>query len=86
LAEGEFLSEVMKRKSRLDAEGQTLWVVSAEDLVLFKVLAGRPRDLGDIADVLFIQGSLDETYMRRWAHELGISNQLEKALAEKIDD
>jgi hypothetical protein len=85
LVESEFLAEVMKRKFRLDAEGRMLWVVSPEDLVLFKVLAGRPRDLGDLADVLFIQGSLDETYMRRWARELGISEQLEQALAEQID-
>jgi hypothetical protein len=86
LVESNFLAEVMQRRSRLDAEGQMLWVVSPEDLVLFKLLAGRPRDWGDVADVLFIQGSLDELYMRRWARELGISEQLEKALAEQIDD
>jgi hypothetical protein len=85
LVESVFLVEVMQRRSRVDAEGQMLWVVSPEDLVLFKLLAGRPRDLGDVTDVLFIQGSLDETYLRRWARELRISDQLEKALAEQID-
>jgi hypothetical protein len=29
---------------------------------------------------------LDETYMRRWARELGVSDRLEKALAEQLDD
>jgi hypothetical protein len=86
LVESEFLTEVMKRRARLDADGRVLWVVSPEDLVLFKLLAGRARDLGDIADVLFIQGSLDEAYMRGWARELGIGEQLQKALAEQIDD
>jgi hypothetical protein len=86
LVETEFLSEVMQRKFRLDADGQMLWVVSPEDLILFKVLAGRPRDLGDVADVLFIQGSLDEAYMRRWARELGIERALERALTNQIEE
>jgi hypothetical protein len=76
----------MKRRLHLEADGHTLSVVSPEDLVLFKLLAARPRDLGDVADVLFIQGQLDETYMRRWARELGVSDRLEKALAEQLDD
>jgi hypothetical protein len=63
-----------------------MWVVSPEDLILLKLLAGRPRDLGDVADVLFMQCKLDETYMRRWARELSIGAQLEKALSEQIDD
>jgi predicted nucleotidyltransferase len=86
LVESEFLAEVMKRRSRQDAEGQLLWVVRPEDLVLFKLLAGRPRDLGDVSDILFIQGPLDEAYVRRWAPELGIGQSLERALAEQIDD
>lgn len=86
LVECDFLSEVMKRRSRLDADGKVLWVVSPEDLVLFKLLAGRARDWGDIADVLFIQGSLDEAYLRRWAREMGISEKLDKALAEQIEN
>jgi hypothetical protein len=86
LVESEFLAEVMKRRSRLDADGRVMWVVSPEDLVLFKLLAGRARDWGDVADVLFIQGSLDEAYMRRWARKLGISEQLEKTLADQIGD
>ncbi|MEX2091852.1 MAG: nucleotidyltransferase [Pirellulales bacterium] len=86
IAESEFQAEVIKRRSRVDADGRILWVVSPEDLVLLKLLAGRPRDLGDVADVLFMQGKLDDVYMRRWARELGIGEQLKTALAELIDD
>jgi hypothetical protein len=86
LVECDFLAGVMQRRSQLDAEGKLLWVVSPEDLVLFKLLANRPRDWGDVSDVLFIQGPLDDKYLRRWASELGISERLEKALAERIDD
>jgi hypothetical protein len=52
-------------------------------LILFKLLAGRPRDLLDIKDILFMQGQLDEAYMRRWAMPLGVAGQLELALAER---
>jgi hypothetical protein len=58
-------------------------LVTAEDLILFKLLAGRPRDLLDIKDILFMQGQLDEAYMRRWAMPLGVAGQLELALAER---
>ena len=82
LVEGDFLIEVMNRRSKLDAEGKVLWVVSPEDLILFKLMAGRPRDWGDIADVFFIQSSLDTQYMRQWATKLGVGQQLEKAILE----
>jgi hypothetical protein len=47
-----------------------------------KLLARRPRDLGDIADILFTQGQLDEIHLRHWANELGILPDLERVLAE----
>jgi len=42
-----------------------------------------PRDLLDIKDILFVQGQLDEAYMRRWAGPLGMAQQLEQAVAER---
>jgi predicted nucleotidyltransferase len=83
LAESEFQKEVMKRRFEVDAQGLRIWAVSPEDLILFKLVAGRPRDLVDVADVLFMQGTLDEAYMRRWAIVLGIQPQLEEALNDK---
>jgi len=82
LAEEDFLKQVMERRSKAEAEGRMIWLVSPEDLVLLKLLAGRPRDLGDISDVLFMQGRLDLRYMRRWANELGVAAELERRLAE----
>jgi predicted nucleotidyltransferase len=86
LAESDFQSEMMRRRSKLDADGRQTWIVSPEDLVLLKVLAGRPRDLGDVADILFIQSQLDIQYMRHWAAALGISEALENALADRATD
>jgi hypothetical protein len=49
-------------------------------LVLLKLIANRPRDHGDVADILFTQGELDRTYLRHWATELGVLDKLEVAM------
>jgi hypothetical protein len=64
-------------------EGRSVKLVSAEDLILFKLIASRPRDLIDIQDVLFTQGELDEPYLRRWAGPLGVEKQLDEVLAAR---
>jgi hypothetical protein len=58
-------------------------LVSAEDLILFKLVAARPRDLLDVQDVLFTQGELDEPYLRRWAGPLGVEAKLDEVLANR---
>ncbi len=82
LAESEFQSSILRRKIQVDVEGRLIWLVAAEDLILLKLIASRPRDLIDISDILFIQGELDQGYMRKWSRSLGIERQLEKVLEE----
>lgn len=72
----------MERRGRWELHGRSVWIISAEDLVLLKLVAGRPRDMGDIEDVRFIQGDMDEAYMRYWAERLGVSSELEDVLAK----
>lgn len=80
LNETDFQRSVMSRRVAVEFEGRSLWFVTPEDLLLFKLIANRPRDLGDVEDVLFVQGQLDEAYMHHWAAILGISERLSKAL------
>ena len=82
LARSDFQKEVLKRRQVERVNGITLWMVSAEDLILLKLLASRPRDLADVADVLFTQDQLDEAYLRDWADRLHLRDALEKALSE----
>jgi len=82
ISETSFQFSTMKRRVRLELEGQSMWFVSAEDLILLKLLANRPRDIGDIADILFVQGELDEAYMQKWSRPLGVEAQLAKVLEE----
>jgi hypothetical protein len=39
---------------------------TAEDLIVHKLVAGRPRDLEDVRGILSHQKYLDETYLDRW--------------------
>jgi hypothetical protein len=49
------------------APGRSVRLCSAEDLILHKVIAGRPQDLRDVEGVIVRQGpQLDLVYIRRW--------------------
>ena len=86
LAESPFHDSVLsRRQSATLHDGAAVWFVSAEDLVLLKLAAGRGRDLADVTDILAIQGQLDTAYLRRWAGQLEISEKLEEALASVPD-
>lgn len=84
LAESDYQREVLRRRRRGDVDGVTVWIVTPEDLILLKLMANRPRDLVDVADICFMLGDLDEAYMRRWAAELGITDRLKHALSEPL--
>jgi hypothetical protein len=81
LAESPYQQELLTRRRRTETLGSPVWFVSPEDLVLLKLISYRPRDVADIGDVLFTQGQLDETYLRRWAAVLGVSSRLDEVLA-----
>jgi len=59
-----------------------VWLVSPRGPRSLKLLAGRPRDIADVGDILFTQGQLDEAYLRLWARQLGVLDPLEKILSE----
>jgi len=82
LVESAFQRELISRRRRHQIDDLSVWFVSPEDLVLLKLLSGRPRDLADIGDILFTQGQLDEEYLRQWAQELGVLDPLQRALSD----
>lgn len=81
LAESSFLKTVLSRRQHADVdENLQVAVVSPDDLIVLTILAGRPRDVIDIQDVLFIQCDLDRECMRHWAEKLGVLKNLEESL------
>lgn len=83
LVESEFQKEVMNRRIQVDVEGRICWMVTPEDLILFKLIADRPRDHVDVADILFMQGQLDIAYLRGWAKVFEVETKLEHALTSE---
>lgn len=63
--------EVMRRAVDYEIEpGKVTRLCSAEDFIIYKVVAGRPRDLLDIEGAIARQRrSLDIAYIRRWLTE-----------------
>jgi hypothetical protein len=64
--------EAIDRAVRLEVGGTAVPFATAEDLILHKLFAARPRDLEDVEGVVHRKGpELDWTYLERWAREFG---------------
>jgi hypothetical protein len=62
--------QAIARAVRETLGGVAVPFATAEDLILHKLFAGRPRDLEDVAGVVRRKGSeLDWVYLERWARE-----------------
>lgn len=60
-------AQAIQRATRVTIAGEQVPFVTAEDLIIHKLFAGRPRDLDDAASVVRRKGpELDWDYMREW--------------------
>ena len=69
--------------------GETLWLATAEDVILHKLYWNRltpsDRQLSDVAGVVAVQsGRLDLPYLRHWAAEIAVADPLETALSGRL--
>jgi hypothetical protein len=66
-------AQAIDRAVLVDMGSRAVPFATAEDLVLHKLFAGRPRDLEDAAGVVRRKGSeLDWEYLDRWAREFAV--------------
>ena len=79
-AETPFLRSVLERSVAIDLGQGLLQVCTAADLLLFKLLADRPKDRADVRNVLAVQGIPDREYLERWAGELDVRPRLDELL------
>ena len=57
----------MERRRLVDFGGDTIHVLSAEDLMVYKAVFNREKDWRDIAEMIYAaEGSLDFDYVRSW--------------------
>jgi hypothetical protein len=87
-----FSHEEFGRRRPINLQGLSLFVASAEDVILAKLewskLAQSQRQIEDAAGIFKIQrNSLDRPYLEQWVRELGLEKEWKDALrAANISD
>ncbi len=79
-----FSQEEFRRRKPVTLHSLALFVTTAEDAVISKLewakLAASPRQIEDVAAILRAQGeTLDQPYLQKWAAELGLEDEWNKA-------
>ena len=80
---------MLRRRVQATLFGEPAWISTAEDVILHKLVWNRispsDRQLGDAAGIVAVQGEvLDKTYLRQWAQELKLEDELERLLTGEI--
>lgn len=67
LAETAYQREAIERAiSETSGDGVPLRVLRIEDVLIHKLIAGRPRDIADIEDILASRPAFDANYVEHW--------------------
>jgi predicted nucleotidyltransferase len=61
--------EALRRARHVDVAGTDVRFASREDLLIHKIVAGRPRDIEDARSVLLKADEVDVSYVQRWLGE-----------------
>ena len=80
-----FSREEFRRRVRVELQGVSLFVASAEDIIIAKLewskLAQSQRQIEDAAAIVRVQReTLDRSYIEKWTRELGVEDEWAKAL------
>ncbi len=74
--DSEYRREEFARRRRVEVEGQPLWIVTPEDLVISKLDWARDTrsevQLADVRSLLASVPDLDEAYLARWTARLDL--------------
>lgn len=89
IASIELEKEAFKRKKAIKLYGLKAFFPTPEDLILLKIISGRPQDLLDVEKVAIRhEGKLDTKYLKNWAQKLSdeaqdtrIWNEMQKVLS-----
>jgi len=75
----------MERRRLVDFGGDTIHVLSAEDLMVYKAVFNREKDWRDIAEMIYAaEGSLDFDYVRGWLTRIVSDDDAQIARFERL--
>jgi LPS sulfotransferase NodH len=66
LGDSPFDKSALARKCEVDLFGRKIWIASAEDLLIYKLVSWRDRDVVDVHAIVKRQKNLDAAYLRKW--------------------
>jgi predicted nucleotidyltransferase len=74
-----FEHSVLSRRRRVALADLDLWVASPEDLLVYKLVAGRARDLADVEEVArtreLMGHPIDWGYVEEWTEAFGVADR-----------
>ena len=83
---GKFLEAARERKVSIKFHRRSYWALSAEDLVIMKLLANRAKDVDDVAGVFEAMfGELEWPYIHKWCVALRIEQPLLQIVGEFME-
>lgn len=83
IATTDYERAAIDRAAQAVIEGRRINVLTAEDLIVFKLMAGRARDYEAVAAIVNTRhGRLDVDYITGWLEQLGASEAWERAVEE----
>jgi hypothetical protein len=78
--------EILRRAVPMMVHNREIYVTTAEDLILVKLVFHRVKDLLDVRGILWVQrGRLDLDYLRHWSarsHEPDVQREMEQLIEE----
>lgn len=85
VASTDFERQAVERAVVARIEGHPIRVLLAEDLIVFKLVAGRLRDYEAVAAILNSRGrELDTTFVERTLAEFGMEDRWERVIEEAV--
>ena len=75
--------QAMERVRRVEIGKAAVRFAAAEDVIVHKIIAGRPTDLDDVRSILLKNSDLDRGYIRKWLAEFDRS--LGESYAQTFD-
>jgi hypothetical protein len=88
LADSAFHQKALARRVPMSTglDRTPVWVLSCEDLIIVKLMAGRTIDLADAVSLLQLNAAtLDQQYLARWTETLGLKNEWFRIQKEAAD-